>query len=648
MVSFSDYNAPELRACAKHFKIKGISKIKKADLVALCNEHLKILKSGEVKLKSRGGKSAFSKIKHGVKEGVNKGRNVVTGSTGSKTGDAGLAGVTGTVQAGNPEGNPNYSQEQGKDIADNYNTRRSGTSDYNKQQKKQMKKDDKKYQWVGGTGIKISDAVKAIDLLQKLGYSVKKNSKGGDADADEEETTESKSGLQKKAEKVGDIAYKKGSKEVQKQSKEMYDNIVSNQDYRDTSNPDFVEEEGFGPDLGRALPVLDGPAKQAADFAGKKLDAMTVGVAVAAMKEAGVPSKVADDLKAVISPYSNIKYGFKVLKSLGRTGSMKIGDRGRFAMATMNEAAPHCSPHSTGVSLPGTDMRDCMKVYDAALLTFDLSHLNDPSTQYAFNNKERPYVTFLGDPMPEYVKAMEDAYESGAAEDQVAEYDPSAADGLTGKIAPSSGGETKEQRFAGMPSDDDYANFAKMMQGGALTEKQRKSMETTYNWCKKIGNKLACMQPSCEKLGLCDAEAAKHQIDPIHGNAPQKKKKECKEQEDMNRGYDIHNANGEKIGAVNLNYYLIAVRNPKNGHFKNVKYGSKIDTYTKNVANGQILVIKDKNIMNGYDLCNIKGHCGTDVDPMANWGCVEGGQLPKKTLNKLKELPLPHGFLSKK
>ena len=55
MTSFSEYQAPELHQCAKHFKIKGHSKLKKGELVALLNSKLKILKSGEVKPKGRGG-----------------------------------------------------------------------------------------------------------------------------------------------------------------------------------------------------------------------------------------------------------------------------------------------------------------------------------------------------------------------------------------------------------------------------------------------------------------------------------------------------------------------------------------------------------------------------------------------------------------
>ncbi len=68
MTSFSTYQAPELHECAKHFKIKGHSKLKKADLVALLNSHLKILKSGEVKRKGRGGtldKPPLQKTTHG-------------------------------------------------------------------------------------------------------------------------------------------------------------------------------------------------------------------------------------------------------------------------------------------------------------------------------------------------------------------------------------------------------------------------------------------------------------------------------------------------------------------------------------------------------------------------------------------------------
>ncbi len=620
MSSFSEYKAPQLKECAKHFKIKGTSKMKKTELSALLSKHLKIMKNGEVKERGRGGNLLKPKNLD-PRENVKQIKHTVGGkSVLHKVGHA----LDPRTQQG---------QDNDRTILEIVGDGAPPLQRSKKPSPVKMPRPPKVPTPKKGSGVKSSDAIDAISLLEKLGYTVKKKSEGGDADA--EETTQKKSSAEKGAEKVGDIAYKQGSKKIKQIGQEMSDDVVTNQDFRDTSNPDFVEEEGFGPDLGRALPVLDGPAKTAADMAGKKLDAYTVGIAVAAMKEAGVPPKVADDLKELISPYKNLKYGFKVLKTLGRQGKMTIPERGHYAMEVMSEASPECAPATTGVH-GGADLRDCMKIYDAGLLAFDLTHLSDPSTQYAFDNRKRPYVNFLGDPVPEYVNAMEQALENAP------EYDETAPDGATGNIAPYSGGETKEERMDKMPTQDDYADFAKMMQGGSLddmSDYQKEGMMKMYKWCQSIGNKLACSQPTCKSFGLCDEDAANKQKDPIYTNQPQKKPVE---QEAVNKGYDIHTSSGQILGRTNTSGFLVAVYNYSNGHWKNVTRGPHIDTSVKDVENGQILVVKDKNIRNGFEYCDRSDvNCGPEIDPRKSLGFGVGGQLPKKTLDKMKGLPAP-------
>ena len=49
MASFSNYTAPQLRECAKHFGIKKCSKMKKVELAQFLNKKLKVMKNGEVR-----------------------------------------------------------------------------------------------------------------------------------------------------------------------------------------------------------------------------------------------------------------------------------------------------------------------------------------------------------------------------------------------------------------------------------------------------------------------------------------------------------------------------------------------------------------------------------------------------------------------
>ncbi len=402
MASFSDYNAPELRACAKHFKIKGISKMKKADLVALCNEHLKILKSGEVKVKRRGGKSAFSKIKHGVKEGVNKGRNVVTGSTGSKTGDAGLAGVTGTVQAGNPEGNPNYSQEQGKDIADNYNDRRSGTSDYNQQQKRQMKKSGHK-QRPFGFGIRGGQLPGSVlQKLRELCLELKGAgllSGGGDGDDDQ---GDSPSATDKIIQKGTDLAIKQGDKQVGKAGLTFKDFVDSIEEDPNRDDPNYVVNPHDDKliDAINKMPVLEGPAKQIVDTVGNKVDAIITKPFEAAMKTAGIPSSTVKVISSYAKPYESTKSALKLLKVTGRQGATKSGEREKFIKAMREEL---------GISVRDSlDMpkEERMALTDALLLAYDVQFPESSQTKYALSKNKPPY-----DRHPEYRQIMDNVFD---------------------------------------------------------------------------------------------------------------------------------------------------------------------------------------------------------------------------------------------
>jgi len=54
MTSFSNFSAPQLRECAKHFGVKKCSKMKKGELAQLLNKKLKVMKNGEVRPRGRG------------------------------------------------------------------------------------------------------------------------------------------------------------------------------------------------------------------------------------------------------------------------------------------------------------------------------------------------------------------------------------------------------------------------------------------------------------------------------------------------------------------------------------------------------------------------------------------------------------------
>jgi len=58
MTSFSNFSAPQLRECAKHFGVKKCSKMKKVELAQHLSKTLKVMKNGEVKPRGRGGSSA--------------------------------------------------------------------------------------------------------------------------------------------------------------------------------------------------------------------------------------------------------------------------------------------------------------------------------------------------------------------------------------------------------------------------------------------------------------------------------------------------------------------------------------------------------------------------------------------------------------
>ncbi len=55
MPSFSEFKAPELKQCAKHYGMKGCSKMKKSELVQHLNKSFKVMKSGEVRPRGKGG-----------------------------------------------------------------------------------------------------------------------------------------------------------------------------------------------------------------------------------------------------------------------------------------------------------------------------------------------------------------------------------------------------------------------------------------------------------------------------------------------------------------------------------------------------------------------------------------------------------------
>jgi hypothetical protein len=54
MTSFSNFSAPQLRECAKHFGVKKCSKMKKGELAQLLSKKLKVMKNGEVRPRGRG------------------------------------------------------------------------------------------------------------------------------------------------------------------------------------------------------------------------------------------------------------------------------------------------------------------------------------------------------------------------------------------------------------------------------------------------------------------------------------------------------------------------------------------------------------------------------------------------------------------
>jgi len=508
MSQFGSLKAPQLHEIAKNYKIKGHSKLKKGELLDLLNSRLRMLKSGDIKVKKvaekkvnkiKGGKSAWGKIR-------DTGKRIILGSTGNDAGDAAAASLTGSVQQ-NPG---NYSQQKWTDdTVDNYMERRASANDPRyteadreldsrrlEEQGKYGMLQELRYE-MGGQGIVGGQLPGAIlSKLKELEHLIK----GGSMAELEERKAERDSKLQGLRDKGQDKAMTIGEKkleeakaaaiaEARQQSDKIYDELIQEDTEKD--NPNFVRNPTNSKtlDVINKAPTLDdlGPLGDAIDKGGEKADKMLMKPFQAAMEAAGVPEDAAILITDIASPYSSIKKALKILKVTSRSGAVKPGERTKFAARLTNKAMLPPDLFEKGTDREqaewlekNTTLAQRKPIFLAALYGYDIRFPDSEETIYAMRKNKPPYDE------ARYRELKEDAI-------QMAEYDEimKEREKLKEKME-------RDQIYMDQGTyfmTDEERKIKELMDSQGLTREQAKE---TYDWSQSfkqriggnIGNKI--------------------------------------------------------------------------------------------------------------------------------------------------------------
>ena len=432
MKSFAELKSPELHEIARQYKIKGHSKLKRADLISLIESRLKMLKSGQIKIK--GGKSVWGKVTGAV-------HSALTGSTGSKTGDIGAASATATLQQ-----NPSSVNQRklADDTADNYYERRSHKdkkaaridSELDREQVHRHGRTgwffhsplgsdygaaagsgagsfslSKKGKKKGIKGGQLPNDV--LDALKKLKLTVKGHGLsvgGGEGDEDDESGP-----LDSALQGIFDKGMDKGQAQIDKQienaeqmaidqarseSEKIYQDLIQEDSQKD--DPNFVRNPTGNKTLDfiHSLPTKEdfGPAGDAVDKGLTKADKMLMKPFQAAMEAAGVPEDAAKLITEISSPYNTLKGALKILKVTSRSGAVQPGERVKYASRLSQQALVPKSILDTKDDraiatymmneVPSAQRTATLK---AALFGYDMKFPDSEEAKYAISKRKPPY-----------------------------------------------------------------------------------------------------------------------------------------------------------------------------------------------------------------------------------------------------------------
>ena len=178
----------------------------------------------------------------------------------------------------------------------------------------------------------------------------------------------------------------------------LKDFVDSIEEDENKDNPQFVKnpQDSKIIDAIDKMPVLKGPAKQAVDTAGKKVDTIVTKPFEAAMKTAGVPPSAVKVIASYAKPYETTKNALKLMKVSSRQGAIKSGQREKFMGKVLQEAGLFGPDGKIKVS--GDEAKS---IADAALLAYDVQFPDSAQTKYAYEKNKPPYNR-----NPEYKKIM--------------------------------------------------------------------------------------------------------------------------------------------------------------------------------------------------------------------------------------------------